>query len=52
MVEERPALAFAIASDETGLATALASEEEAIRAADRDYWLPLKAELERLRRRD
>ena len=52
MVDKRAAVASAIADDEAGIAAALASEEEAIREADRAYWLPLKAELERLRHRD
>ncbi len=52
LAEVRPALLFAIGGDESGIAAALASEEEAIREADRAYWLPLKTELERLRRRD
>jgi hypothetical protein len=52
MANERPALVFAIADNEAGVAAALAREEDAVREADRAYWLPLKAELERLRRRD
>jgi hypothetical protein len=50
-VDERPALDCAIRGDEAALAAALADEERAIREEDRIYWLPLKAELERLRHR-
>jgi len=51
VVAERPAIKFALNGDETGLMAALVDEERAIREADRTYWLPLKAELERLRHR-
>ena len=47
----RPLLSLAIAPDETGLAEALAAEERREREADRLYWLPLRKELEGLRRR-
>lgn len=47
---DRHLLVLAAAGDETGLATALEEEERQQRAADRVYWLPLKAELETLRR--
>ena len=49
LIEERPLLSFALQGDDAGLATALMEEENAIREVDRTYWLPLKAELERLR---
>ena len=49
LIEERPLLSFALQGDDAGLATALMEEEKAIREDDRAYWLPLKAELERLR---
>ncbi len=49
LLEERPLLLFALQGDDVGLATALMEEEKAIREVDRVYWLPLKAELERLR---
>ena len=45
----RPLLNAAIQGDEAGLEQALADEERAERAADRAYWTPLKAELERMR---
>lgn len=45
----RPLLALASAARPTELAAALDAEEKAERAADADYWRPLKAELERLR---
>ncbi len=47
----RPLLSLAITHDETGLAEALAAEERREREADRLYWLPLRKELEALRRR-
>ena len=46
----RPLLRLAIAGDEAGLQVALELEEQEIRKLDRDYWLPLKKELEALRR--
>jgi hypothetical protein len=48
--EKRPLLIHAIAQEEEALIHALAEEEAAERAADRAYWLPLKRELEALRR--
>jgi hypothetical protein len=45
----RPLLAAALRGDEAGVEAALASEEQAERAADRAYWIPLKQELERMR---
>lgn len=46
---ERPLLSTACDGDEYELQTALRAEEELEKAADRDYWLPLKQELGRLR---
>lgn len=46
----RPLLAHASAGDEKRLMAALREEEERERDADRSYWLPLKRELETLRR--
>ena len=45
----RPLLALASAGDVIALRGALRTEEDAEREADRQYWLPLKAELARLR---
>jgi hypothetical protein len=45
----RPLLALAAAGDLERLRAALRDEEDAERAADRAYWAPLRAELERLR---
>jgi hypothetical protein len=47
----RPLLALAVAGDVTGLRAALRVEEHVEREADRVYWKPLRAELERLRRK-
>lgn len=46
----RPLLATALVGDENLLASALNSEELEQRKADKEYWQPLKAELEQLRR--
>jgi hypothetical protein len=46
----RPLLNSALAGDEQSVAAALEEEERAERLKDREYWLPLKQELERLRR--
>ena len=46
----RPLLTEALAGREDKVTNALAGEEATERAADRAYWAPLKAELERLRR--
>jgi hypothetical protein len=46
---ERPLLKLAMAGDETALSAALTAEEAEEREADRRYWAPLRAELERLR---
>ena len=47
---QRPLLTLAQPGSEDALAEALLAEERVERALDRDYWRPLKAELERLRR--
>ena len=49
LVVTRPLLSSALAQQEGPLAEQLASEEQREREADRAYWAPLKAELERLR---
>jgi hypothetical protein len=49
LVATRPLLALAIGQQEGPLAEELAGEEQREREADRAYWAPLKAELERLR---
>jgi hypothetical protein len=49
LVHRRPLLKLARDSDELALAGALLDEEKAEREADRRYWAPLRAELERLR---
>jgi hypothetical protein len=46
---ERPLVRLARSADAEALRDALKAEEEAERAADRAYWLPLRQELERLR---
>lgn len=46
----RPLLARAAAGDSTGLGAALLTEEQREREADRNYWAPLRAELEKLRK--
>jgi hypothetical protein len=45
----RPLLAHALDGDLSAVRQALRDEEDAEREADRQYWAPLKAELERLR---
>jgi hypothetical protein len=45
---QRPLLSCVRAEDEAGLLDALAREEQLERQADRDYWKPLRAELEQL----
>jgi hypothetical protein len=49
VLPQRSLLAFAKEGDESALAHALKEEETREREADRQYWLPLKRELERLR---
>ena len=50
LAPERQAVSAAIRGDLAGVIAALDSEEKAERAADREYWEPLKHELELLRR--
>jgi hypothetical protein len=50
LTEARQLLRFALLDDEALLTDALFAEEKAERDADREYWRPLKAELEQLRR--
>jgi hypothetical protein len=50
MSASRPLLAAALAADAPRVAAGLEDEEQREREADRQYWLPLKAELESLRR--
>lgn len=49
LVSMRPLLAHAAAGELKKLETALLAEETTQRERDRQYWLPLKAELEKLR---
>jgi hypothetical protein len=46
---KRPLLELAVMDSKSSLADALLAEEEKEREADRQYWAPLKKELERLR---
>ena len=46
----RPLLEHALARDEEHLETALTAEEQVERLRDKNYWLPLKKELEAMRR--
>lgn len=46
----RPLLRFALLENEALLTDGLVAEERAEREADKEYWRPLKAELEQLRR--
>ena len=46
---KRPLLELAQTGKESALADAILEEERAERAADREYWAPLKRELEQLR---
>jgi hypothetical protein len=50
LATERTLLNFALRGDQSSLRQALRAEEEAEREADRQYWVPLKKELERMRR--
>lgn len=47
---QRPLLELAVVGDRTGLERELAVEMERERTADRAYWVPLRRELEELRR--
>ena len=49
LAKKRPLLALAQAEDPTVLEQALLEEEFAERQRDKEYWLPLRQELERLR---
>ena len=49
LVASRPLLAH-VTSDAAALESALLAEEAAERAQDKTYWLPLRRELEKLRR--
>lgn len=51
VLEDRPLLESALAGDEAKLAKSLELEEKRERELDRLYWLPLKRELEELRRK-
>jgi hypothetical protein len=50
LISKRPLLELAKPGNETELSEALLEEERLEREADRQYWLPLRAELEKLRR--
>lgn len=50
LVGTRPLLGHALREDDVLLTDALFAEEKAERNADKEYWRPLKAELEQLRR--
>jgi hypothetical protein len=50
LIRKRPLLKFAKPENGQVLAGALLEEEKLEREADRQYWLPLRAELEKLRR--
>lgn len=49
LADTRPLLRLAAPGQETAVAKAINDEEDRERERDRRYWLPLKAELERLR---
>ena len=49
LLRRRPLLKFAQARNESLLVDALLEEEKTERAIDREYWTPLKKELEILR---
>lgn len=50
IARERIALAAAVTGDEEAVVAALADEEQRERKSDAEYWQPLRAELESLRR--
>jgi len=50
LIKQRSLLKLVAAGKENDLTVALAEEERLEREADREYWVPLKAELEQLRR--
>jgi hypothetical protein len=47
--QTRALVALAISCDELALTSALNDEEQTERLKDKDYWLPLKRELEKMR---
>jgi hypothetical protein len=49
LISVRPLLTHAVTGETRKLEQALLAEESAEREQDRQYWLPLKAELEKLR---
>ena len=49
LTPSRPLLRHALARDPDAITIALREEENAERQADREYWAPLRAELEALR---
>ena len=49
MLPLRPLLALAMAGDSVQLEQALMAEEAAERSRDREHWLPLRRQLEKLR---
>ena len=49
-IAQRPLLTDAISGNRSSLQRSLAEEMETEREADREYWRPLKRELEQLRR--
>jgi hypothetical protein len=49
LAQERPLLAYVHGGEPAVLEQALLAEEIAERQRDKEYWLPLKAELEKLR---
>jgi hypothetical protein len=49
LLRKRPLLKLAVAGSKSSLADALRAEEQKERETDRQYWAPLKKELERLR---
>ena len=50
LIRKRSLLKLAAPGNEAELAEALLEEERLEREADRKYWIPLRAELEKLRR--
>jgi len=50
LIKQRSLLKLAAAGEAIDLIRALSEEERLEREADRNYWIPLKAELEQLRR--
>jgi hypothetical protein len=51
LARKRSLLAHALSNDQAGLEAALLAEETAERRRDAEYWLPLRRELEQLRRK-